>query len=564
MTGLKPSKINFEHRRLGQLIGWTRGHDIVQFRGVPYATIPGRFRQSALLSDLPTHPFAATNPGPTCPHPEQPYFEYWEGPLPDEYPDIEPPKTSELECLNLSLTVPRSCVEDPNRKVPVLVFIHGGAFVGGSHAIQLSGREVFDGTDLVRHSIKLGKDIIVVGINYRVGPLGFLASTQLADYNRKFGEDICNYGLHDQRRALEWLSEHLAGFGGDPDNITIQGTSAGASSCHYQSIFPERKFKRAILASGTFFGLGALPLDRHQAIFDRLSGIVAPGVSSDDALQSLLLCNSRELTHSTSWTVCHPLIDGSHVSRSLLSGDSYVDGPPEIMVGFAAFEDELADLFINDPLTMKPKSDAQILESFKSIIMANQVIATPETFPFDKPDVLQSYDISSAVERPSNNLKHWSRLIGNLLFDITSVYTATTFDKHGGDARVWLYRYDATNTYPKSHSYRVAHHGVNDLFLFNVAPEHIPLEDQPSWNATVERTQRVWIDFANGESPWTPWRHESSVETIGAAGPIYTFADNGQSRLYDTMEECVGSKVAQQYQSLLRSSRLWNNKPSQC
>lgn len=63
MTELQPSKINFEHRRLGQLIGWTRGHDVVQFRGVPYAIIPGRFRQSVLLRDLPTHPFAATNPG---------------------------------------------------------------------------------------------------------------------------------------------------------------------------------------------------------------------------------------------------------------------------------------------------------------------------------------------------------------------------------------------------------------------------------------------------------------------------------------------------------------------
>ncbi|KAH7142663.1 hypothetical protein B0J13DRAFT_409246, partial [Dactylonectria estremocensis] len=84
---------------------------------------------------------------------------------------------------------------------------------------------VFDAAGLVRHSIQLGKDINAVSIEYRVGPLGFLASTHLAEYNSKFGKAIGKYGLYDQRRALDWLSGFVSGLGGDPDNITVQETS---------------------------------------------------------------------------------------------------------------------------------------------------------------------------------------------------------------------------------------------------------------------------------------------------------------------------------------------------
>jgi hypothetical protein len=62
-AAVKPSKIDFEHEQLGHIVGWTRGTDVVQFRGLPYALIPGRFRQSALNTKLPSQPFLATNPG---------------------------------------------------------------------------------------------------------------------------------------------------------------------------------------------------------------------------------------------------------------------------------------------------------------------------------------------------------------------------------------------------------------------------------------------------------------------------------------------------------------------
>lgn len=92
-----------------------------------------------------------------------------ESPLLDNLPVLKFPPMSGLDCLNLSLSIPKKSVEDPKQKTSVLVFIHDGAFVGGSNSVQLSGHEVYNGANLVQHSIRNRQDIIVVRINYRVG-----------------------------------------------------------------------------------------------------------------------------------------------------------------------------------------------------------------------------------------------------------------------------------------------------------------------------------------------------------------------------------------------------------
>jgi carboxylesterase type B len=170
--------------------------------------------------------------------------------------------------------------------VPVLVFLHGGGFAGGSQSIQIAGREIYDPTSLVRASLALHQPLIVVTANYRVGPLGFLASAELvADHEAAAPNTPAgNHGLHDQRRALEWCRRFIAGFGGDPQNVTIHGSSAGAVSAHYHCAFPARPsgvpassgeleapsplFRRAILSSGTFLGNGPGPLAHCQKTFD--------------------------------------------------------------------------------------------------------------------------------------------------------------------------------------------------------------------------------------------------------------------------------------------------------
>jgi para-nitrobenzyl esterase len=139
------------------------------------------------------------------------------------------------DCLYLNVWTPR-----PDRaRRPVLVWIHGGAFVLGA-----GSQTLYDGSVLARRG-----DVVVVTINYRMGALGFL---RLQD---RFGARLPaagNEGLLDQIAALEWVRDEIEAFGGDPRNVTIFGESAGAMSCATLLAVPRARglFHRAILQSG--------------------------------------------------------------------------------------------------------------------------------------------------------------------------------------------------------------------------------------------------------------------------------------------------------------------------
>jgi para-nitrobenzyl esterase len=139
------------------------------------------------------------------------------------------------DCLYLNIWTPRP---DRGRR-PVLVWIHGGAFILGSGSQML-----YDGATLARRG-----DVLVVTINYRLGALGFL---RVRD---RFGSRLPatgNEGLLDQIAALEWVRDEIEAFGGDPHNVTIFGESAGAMSCATLLATPRARglFHRAILQSG--------------------------------------------------------------------------------------------------------------------------------------------------------------------------------------------------------------------------------------------------------------------------------------------------------------------------
>ncbi|HKW95748.1 MAG TPA: carboxylesterase/lipase family protein [Methylomirabilota bacterium] len=139
------------------------------------------------------------------------------------------------DCLYLNVWTPGA----DRRRRPVLVWIHGGAFILGAGSQML-----YDGSVLARRG-----DVVVVTINYRLGALGFM---RLAD---RFGRRLAatgNEGLLDQVAALSWVRDEIEAFGGDPDNVTIFGESAGAMSCATLLGVPRAHglFHRAILQSG--------------------------------------------------------------------------------------------------------------------------------------------------------------------------------------------------------------------------------------------------------------------------------------------------------------------------
>jgi carboxylesterase type B len=332
---------SYRHSVLGELHGTRRGSDIVQFRGIPFADIPARFRQSVLRTTLPQEPFDATQPGPICPHTEAlPFPDFWTGSLPPDGIVLSKPKADEFKCLNLNITAPLTALQD-GRNAPVLVFIHGGAFMVGSSSIQVAGREIYDGLRLVQRSIALGRPLVVVTINYRVAPLGFLASSALEAYNKSFGEAVGNYGLHDQRQALEWVHKFIGGFGGDPEMITIQGGSAGGASCHFQALFKNTKVKRAILSSGSTLAIGAMPLSYHEQKFDTFARKYSP-TGSRDVIGDLQSIPVRKFVEEIMSGFYNPVIDNDWIKGRTVTDLLENSTSVEFMIGSCAYEVSLS------------------------------------------------------------------------------------------------------------------------------------------------------------------------------------------------------------------------------
>ncbi len=221
---------------LGLLAGMEE-KDCVRYLGVPYAKPPvGSLRFEA---PQPAEPWEGVReafaPGPRCPQtgasPGGFYHkEFYDHPLTAQSED----------CLYLNVWTPRHA-----RRCPIAVWIHGGAFCGGSG----DGIE-FDGAAFAR------RGVILVTLNYRLGLLGFLAHPEL-------GPDRGTYGLLDQLAALRFVKANARAFGGDPRNITVFGQSAGAMSVQALCQLPETKglIRRAILQSGAGYK-GFLTMER--------------------------------------------------------------------------------------------------------------------------------------------------------------------------------------------------------------------------------------------------------------------------------------------------------------
>jgi para-nitrobenzyl esterase len=146
------------------------------------------------------------------------------------------PVTSE-DCLYLNVWTP---AKDPNEKLPVMVWIHGGGFSGGATSIPAYGGTAF-----------AKKGVVYVSATYRVGTMGFLAHP---DLSKESGKGAGCYGILDQVAGLKWVKENIAKFGGDPNNVTLFGQSAGSFSVSILSTVPSAKglFQRMICQSGAY------------------------------------------------------------------------------------------------------------------------------------------------------------------------------------------------------------------------------------------------------------------------------------------------------------------------
>ncbi|KAK4626895.1 Cholinesterase [Fulvia fulva] len=240
------------HPNLGRIRGIQVTQHLTEFHSLPYALIPQRFARSQPLNRYPgsddsSRIYDATKIRPCSIQPlnsTQKDVDSNQLPTKDI---IDGEQDQSEDCLRLTITVPTiNLTEDEQAKLPVLIFLHGES-----------------------------KPLVFVSVNYRLGASGFFHSSEAPDLVP------ANNGLHDQIRAFEWVREHISGFGGDSDNVTAMGQSAGGESLSLHNIsgIAAPLYNRSIALAGT-------PNFRPQA---RKLGIATNGSrSSEDIAKTMI------------------------------------------------------------------------------------------------------------------------------------------------------------------------------------------------------------------------------------------------------------------------------------
>jgi para-nitrobenzyl esterase len=325
------------HTSLGDLRGeWHGG--IAAFRGVPYATSPvgvHRFAPAAPVrgwSGLRD----ATRHGPIAPQPPS-RLRVAMGDFVREQGE---------DCLTLTIGTPA-----PDGKArPVLVWLHGGAWITGAGSLDW-----YDGSRLAREG-----DIVFVGVNYRLGALGWLHRPGIVG---------AEGGTSDMIAALAWVRDHIAGFGGDPRSITVMGQSAGATSIGKLLMLPEARplFHRAIMQSGGY-GRGAYTTAMAADRADQFLHLLHIDQQSADALTRLraigvprLLEAQGELARANArfaqtMPMFMPVVPSAMTQAEMLGAIADGAAGKDLLIGATA--DEVHAFFAADPAMDHPAEDA--------------------------------------------------------------------------------------------------------------------------------------------------------------------------------------------------------------
>jgi para-nitrobenzyl esterase len=246
----------------------------VAFRGIPYARPPvADLRWAAPLPVVPWQGVKeASQAGSACTQPAAGLVPFI-APMAKAYGSnfAQPPVQSSEDCLYLDVWVPQWPAK---QALPVMVWLHGGSNTVGSGT-----QSTYDGVSLSRHGV------VLVTLNYRLGVMGFFSHPELSKESPHHGSG--NYGLLDQLAALNWVKQNIAQFGGDPDNVTLFGESAGAIDAARLMASPLSAglFRRVISESGPAFEQSR-SLSEAEAFGSAVSAL-APSDSQLTALQRL-------------------------------------------------------------------------------------------------------------------------------------------------------------------------------------------------------------------------------------------------------------------------------------
>ncbi len=320
----------------GTLEGTTLASGVRAWLGVPFAAPP--LRDLRWRAPQPAAPwqgvFHADRAAPMC-------LQSGRGRRMNHYFGNE--ATSE-DCLYLNIWSPPTVA---GQKLPVVVWIYGGGFTVGSASMANYGGEGLAQRGVVR-----------VNIAYRVGAMGFLAHPELSS---EAGGHSGNYGLMDQVAALQWVQRNIAGFGGDPGNVTIVGQSAGSMSVSLLQIDQRAKglFHKAIGMSGSAHGgdMGPVPLAVGEAQGQALQASL--GAGSIEAMRDL--AGDRITAAALGWQRNPIVIDGAHITGNaaeIFAARQHSDVP--LMIGITR-DERFANL---GPATTRAEYESVVRAAF--------------------------------------------------------------------------------------------------------------------------------------------------------------------------------------------------------
>ena len=459
---------------------------IQAFLGIPYAAPP--FGANRMQAPQPVQPWRgerdATSYGPTVPKAgyPPPYDRY--------YPEVV---IDGEDCLNLNVWAP-----DPGAGgLPVLVWIHGGAFMNGSGSVGQ-----YNGAAFARDGV------VCVTINYRLSADGYLF----------LGDGIANLGLLDQLAALRWVQANIAAFGGDPARVTVAGESSGAMSVTTLLSMPlaEGLFSQAIAQSGA----AAHTLTPDQGLLVSRHLAAGLGVPADrDAIRSVplptlvqaaagLYAEVRMGRDRAKWGQLapdalpfSPVVDGQILPQAPLPAIAAGQGRAvRLMIG--SNRDE-ARIFLMAAGTLDLIDDAML----HGVCAAYGLSA----------DSVDLYRANRPGASPGDVL---AAVTTDWFYRIPAIRVA---EARAGASPTWMYRFDRPEP---QHNHRLgACHGAEMPFVFDtVAGEDIRplLGDTPS-QAVADVAHRAWVDFVTSADPgWAAYdtsRRSTGLlsEVLGAA-----------------------------------------------
>lgn len=465
----------------GQVRG-ARVGGVLRFLSIPYAAPPvgdRRFQEAQ-----PVVPWDgirdATEPGPTA------WYQIPNFPGLDIEPLIGPGGTGGDDYLTLNVWAPEQA-----EAAPVMVWIHGGAFAVGSKDASIS-----DGLEFARSGV------VCVAINYRLGIDGFLPIPGVPT----------NLGLRDMIAALGWVQRNIAAFGGDPENVTVFGESAGAMAVADLVTSPQAKglFRRAIIQSG--HGAMVREIDTAQRVVRKLAKLlkIRPTVEG-----------FRSIDFPTGWEAMekigkarldlrdeqgHEPVFG--ISRFIpVTGDDVLPLKPiealkqgagvEIDVLIGTNAEEMNFYFV-------PAKVGRKLPAFLAKYLLKKSHPTPR-------ETLRAYGLGQKGKRAGHAFT-------DAMTDLVFRWPARRFaEEHRG--RTHVYEFDWRS--PRYDGEFGAAHGMELPFVFKTLPavtgrDGLVGESPPT--ALADKIHRVWVDFAkDGTVPWPEFdRDHRNVRLLGS------------------------------------------------